>query len=425
LRSKNRYLLPLGLLMIAACSGQVSPPTARSTTTTLIEAPPPSLPLTTTTAVVVATTTTVAPATTTTTEPLPELQGLALELVADDFHRPNLVVSPAGDKRLFVMEQYGYIVIIDPELGRLETPFLDLRPLVNAISIEQGLLGLAFHPDYASNGRFFVYYTQKDDNSVLFEFRASVDPNLADPTSGTQVMHFVQPTVRHNAGMLEFGPDGYLYLSLGEGGAAQVHAQDPNTHLASILRLDVNGAKPYAIPPSNPFADGIDGAPEVWAYGLRNPWRFSIDPETNSMYIGDVGHSNWEEVDILSLDEGGSNLGWVQVEGLHCFAFGCDLEAFTPPVLEYSHENGNCSITGGRVYRGSLIPELDGFYFYSDWCAGWLRSFVYSDGGVTSEIDWTEDVGEFGQPTSFGVDSSGELYITTWGGDIFRLVARR
>ncbi len=410
------------LLVVGACATQISSTTTTSTTTTTTtttEAPSPA-PSTS----VVVSTTTVAP-TTTTTEALPELQGLALELVADDFHRPNLVVSPAGDDRLFVMEQYGYVVIIDPELGRLETPFLDLRSIVNAISIEQGLLGFAFHPDYSSNGRFFVYYTQKDDNSVLFEFSVSEDPNLADPTSGTQMMHFVQPTVRHNAGMLEFGPDGYLYLSLGEGGAAQVHAQDPNTHLASILRLDVDGAAPYAIPPSNPFADGLDGAPEVWAYGLRNPWRFSIDPETNSIYIGDVGHSNWEEVDILSLDEGGSNLGWVQVEGLHCFAFGCDLEAFTPPVLEYSHANGNCSITGGRVYRGSLIPELDGFYFYSDWCAGWLRSFVYSDGDVTDELDWTEDVGQFGQPTSFGVDSNGELYITTWGGEVFRLVARR
>ena len=414
------YLSLLGLLLaVGACSGQVNSTTTTTTTTTKAATTTP-----TTTAVVVPATT-AAPATTTTTEALTELQGLALELVADDFHRPNLVVSPAGDDRLFVMEQFGYIVIIDPELGRLETPFLDLRSIVNAISIEQGLLGLAFHPDYSDNGRFFVYYTQKDDNSVLFEFTVSDDPNLADPSSAMQMMHFVQPTVRHNAGMLEFGPNGYLYLSLGEGGAAQVHAQDPNTHLASILRLEVDGAQPYGIPPSNPFVDGTGGAPEVWAYGLRNPWRFSIDPETNSIYIGDVGHSNWEEVNILSLSEGGKNLGWVQVEGFHCFAFGCDLEAFTPPVLEYSHEGGNCSITGGRVYRGSLIPELDGFYFYSDWCAGWLRSFVYTDGAVTNELDWSQDVGDFGQPTSFGVDAQGEIYITTWGGEIFRLVPRR
>lgn len=415
-------VLSLGLLAAACTSADPAITLGASTSTVpATTSPSTTLPLTTTTTAVTTTTST----TTTTLPPLPELQGLALELVADDFHRPNLVTAPYGDDRLFVMEQYGYIVIIDPVLGRLETPFLDLRDVVKAVSIEQGLLGFAFHPDYSDNGRFFVYYTQKDDNSVLWEFSVSQDPDIADRESGQQMMHFVQPTVRHNAGMLEFGPSGYLFLSLGEGGAAQVHAQDPKTHLASILRLDVDSNSPYGIPATNPFADGIDGAPEVWAFGLRNPWRFSIDYESNSMYIGDVGHSNWEEVDVLLLDEPGKNLGWVQVEGFHCFAFGCDIDAYEPPVLEYSHDDGSCSITGGRVYRGSLIPEIDGAYFYSDWCKGWLRSFVLSDGQVTDEIDWSEDVGSIGQPTSFGVDAQGELYITTWGGSVFRIVAER
>ena len=201
------------------------------------------------------------------------------------------------------------------------------------------------------------------------------------------------------------------------------HGQRTDTVLGSILRLDVDGGDPYAIPAGNPFARS-GGAPEIWVYGMRNPWRFSIDPVDRLVYIGDVGQEAWEEIDVISLDHAGANLGWRLMEGSHCFAAGCDTSGLVLPVVEYGHDEG-CSVTAGHVYRGDAIPELRGHFFYADWCRGWVRSFRYSGGGATDQTDWSADLAGIGQIDGFGIGPDGELYAATWGGDLVRIVAVR
>jgi hypothetical protein len=300
---------------------------------------------------------------------------------------------------------------------------------VLANGIEQGLLGLAFHPDYGSNGRYFVYYTGRDGQRQLSEFQVSIsDPNLSSPETEKVLFEFDQPPdatdIRHYAGQLGFGPDGYLWVSLGDGADSRAQGQDPNTLFGTVSRIDVDNGDPYAIPPENPFVDG-GGAPEVWAYGLRNPWRFSIDPVDRLIYIADVGHADQEEINVLPIDEGGFNLGWSDVEGTRCFHVqDCDLSAYTAPTITYTHEDG-CSVTGGHVYRGSAIPELVGTYFYSDWCSQWIKSFKYVDGQVTEERDWTEELGQIGQINSFGLGGDGELYLVTHEGVVAQFVGDR
>ena len=405
------------LVVLAACSAAedsaptTSVPTTITTTTTTV-------PRTTT----VAPTTTTVAETTTTTEPLPPLVGLAVEPVTDALSQPVLLLSPPGSDQRFVLERVGAVWELSPEGVPGGEPWLDLRDRVNAGGIEQGLLGLAFHPRYQVNGRVFAYYYHGADTTRLVEFTADPDADVVDSTTETVLMTFAKPTVRHNGGTLEFGPDGMLFLSLGEGGAASVHSQDPGTHLSSILRLDVDSGDPYGIPEDNPFVDG-GGAPEVWAYGLRNPWRFAIDAPTADIYIADVGHERFEEINVVSLSEPGLNFGWIRMEASSCFQSGCDPDAenLTLPVHEYSHDEG-CAITGGRVYRGAGIPELDGLYFYSDWCGGWLRSFRWDGSTATDHTEWLTGLG---QVNSFGVDSAGELYVLTWEGAIGRIVGVR
>jgi glucose/arabinose dehydrogenase len=344
-----------------------------------------------------------------------------LETVASGVTRPNYLVGLAGDPILYLVQASGLIRTIDPEVGLSEEPFLDLREVVNDNGIEQGLLGLAFHPSYLANGRLFVYFTDNSDDSRLVEYSAA--GGSADPASARELLRFAQPTVRHNAGMLQFGPDGYLYLAVGDGGAASVNGQDPTTLLGTILRLDVDGGEPYAIPPDNPF-DGSEGAPEVWAYGLRNPWRFWIDAGSRLLYIGDVGQSDREEINVASLEAAGVNYGWPTIEGTRCFyRASCDPSGLQLPVLEYGHDEG-CSVTGGVTYRGTAIPELTGHYFYADWCGRWVRSFLYADGQVTEERDWTDSLGG-GRINSFGVDGLGEIYVMTQDGDVQRIVPER
>lgn len=369
-------------------------------------------------------TTTRAPTTTTdapTTTTLAPLQALELDLVSEGLTQPIMLVSPPNDPRRFVAERTGVISILDEEGQAIDDPFLDLRDRVNSGGIEQGLLGLVFHPDYSSNGRFFVYYYRQGvEQTQLSEFVVGGDPDHADPSSERPLLAIDKPTGRHNGGMLTFGPDGYLWMSLGEGGAASVNSQDPNRLLSSILRLDVDSGDPYAIPDDNPYVAG-GGAPEVWAKGLRNPWRFSIDD--GLIYIGDVGHSDYEEIDVVSLAGAPYNFGWLRMEGNHCFQRGCDAvaENLTLPVVEYTHSEG-CSVTGGFVYRGAAIPELTGHYFYSDWCGEWVRSFLFLNGEVTDHQTRFEGVG---QVNSFGLDSDGELYILTYEGAVQKLVSIR
>ena len=405
-------LRPLLLIALAACSSSTVVTSTASTTVATTTAPA------TTTTAPPTTTTTLPPTTTTTLAPL---QSLELQLVVDGLTQPVLLVSPPDDPRRFVAERTGVVWLLDENGVQLEEPFLDLRDRVNSGGIEQGFLGMAFHPSFADNGRFFgYYYKQGVEQTQLSEFAISDDADHGDPSSEIPLLAFDKPTTRHNGGMLQFGPDGFLWMSLGEGGAASVNSQDPTKLLSAILRLDVDTGDPYGIPADNPFVSG-GGAPEVWAKGLRNPWRFSIDG--GLIYIGDVGHEDYEEIDIVPLDGAPYNFGWLRMEGTSCFQRGCDAvaEELTLPVVEYTHAEG-CSVTGGFVYHGPAIPELDGHYFYGDWCGEWIRSFKYEAGEV---VDHQTRFEEAGQINSFGLDSEGELYVLTYEGEVKKIVPVR
>lgn len=361
---------------------------------------------------------------------LPPLQDVRLDLVYDGLRQPVALAAPAGDDRLFVVQRVGVIRVIDENRELVDPAFLDITDRVLAGGIEQGLLGIAFHPDYANNYKFYVYYTDKGGRRQLSEFQTtSTDPNRARADSERVLFEFEQPPdatdIRHYAGNLAFGPDGYLWVSLGDGADSRRQGQDPNTLFGTVSRIDVDGGDPYGIPAANPFVDG-GGAPEVFAYGLRNPWRFSIDPVERLLYIGDVGHADQEEVDVVSIDGGGDNFGWSNMEGTRCFhEQDCDPANYTSPVITYTHEEG-LSITGGFVYRGDEIPELHGTYFYADWVSQWIKGFKYVDGQVTEDKDWTEDLGgPVGQVTSFGLDGHGELYVLTHDGQVYRFTAVR
>jgi glucose/arabinose dehydrogenase len=361
---------------------------------------------------------------------LPPLQGLELETLFTGFSQPSTINAIEGDDRLFIAQRVGVIRILDENRELLDPAFLDISDLVLAGGIEQGLLGFDFHPDYDTNGLFYVYYTDKGGRRQLSEFAVSVsDPNRARADSERVLIELEQPPdatdIRHYAGQVGFGPDGYLWVSLGDGADSRRQGQDSNTMFGSVIRIDVDNGEPYEVPADNPFVAG-GGADEVWAYGLRNPWRFSIDEATRMIYIADVGHADQEEVNVVPIDDGGGyNFGWSDVEGTRCFhAQPCDLELYTSPAITYLHDEG-CSVTGGYVYRGSEIPELDGTYFYSDWCSQWIRSFKFESGTITDETDWTEELGTIGQINSFGVGGDGELYLVTHDGTVAKLTARR
>ena len=359
------------------------------------------------------------------TLPPDPLLGLGLESVAGGFSRPTFVTAFPGDDRILVLEAAGRVQLVGEDGTVAAEPFLNIRNKVGSVSIEQGLLGLAFHPRFDENGRFFVYYTDRTGASVVAEYQLETGADQADAPTERVLLTIPQPDIRHNAGMLQFGPDGYLYIATGDGGAggASVNGQDPGTLLAAILRIDVDAGDPYAVPADNPFATG-GGAPEVWAYGLRNPWRFAIDPVENLIYIGDVGQESREEINAVALEPTGYNFGWPAVEGTRCFLErDCDPSEYVVPVLDYPHDEG-LSVTGGYVYRGSAIPELIGHYFYADWVREWIRSFRLEDGTIEAMRDWTGDI-QPGQINSFGVDGDGELLVATWDGEIGRIVPIR
>ena len=355
--------------------------------------------------------------------------------VAQGLSSPVYVTAPRGDvSRVFVVEQTGRIRII--KWGSLlATPFLDISASISSGG-ERGLLSMAFHPNYASNGRFFVYYTGTDPvgDIVVAEYRVSANPDLADPTE-TAILHVThQPFANHNGGQLAFGPDGDLYIGLGDGGSGgdpQGNGQNINALLGKLLRIDVDSATPYASPATNPFAGATPGMDEIWAYGLRNPWRFSFDRLTGDLYIGDVGQNTYEEIDYQPLASGGGqNYGWNIVEGNgHCYpppSTGCDQTGMTLPILEYDHSQG-CSITGGFVYRGCAMPDLHGTYFYADYCSAFIRTIQVVGGAATNPQDRTADLAPGGgvsinSVSSFGEDARGEIYICDLGGEVFKIV---
>ena len=348
---------------------------------------------------------------------------LRLEEVASGLAAPLFLTAPRGDARLFVVEQPGRIrVVEDGQL--LPTPFLDLTDRVSSGG-ERGLLGLAFHPSYSTNGFLYVDYTDRAGDTRVERYRVSAsDRNRADPASARLVLAVAQPFPNHNGGQVAFGPDGKLYVAMGDGGSGgdpQGNGQNRGSLLGKLLRLDVDAGDPYAVPRDNPFV-GVAGARgEVWAYGLRNPWRFAFDREGGTLYVADVGQNEWEEVNAVGATAAGVNYGWVTMEGAHCFrpASGCSQAGLTLPVLEYPHAEG-CSVTGGYVYRGSRIPAIQGHYFYSDFCRGWVRSFRFSGGQVADRKEWS--LGSVGNVLSFGEDASGELYVLSSNGRVYRIV---
>jgi len=340
---------------------------------------------------------------------------LTLETVATGLTRPLYLTAPAGDDRLFIVEQTGRIRIVTNGVV-LATPFLDLSSKVSGGN-EQGLLSMAFHPDYGANGLFYVNYTGGDGDTRVERYAVSADPDVADPGSVKLILTVPQPLSNHNGGHILFGLDGMLYVALGDGGGAgdpQNNGQNSGTLLGSLLRLDPDGGDPYAIPGDNPFDN------ETWAIGLRNPWRLAFDPVAGTLYIADVGQASLEEVNVAGADEAGLNYGWRIMEGSSCFGGGgCDDAGLVLPVLEYGHNEG-CSVTGGFVYRGSDLPEVVGHYFYSDFCQGFLRSFRFDGEGATEQVEW--DVGGLGSVLSFGRDAAGELYILSDNGRVVKLV---
>ncbi len=348
---------------------------------------------------------------------------LGVDLVVEGLRSPVLVVSPPADRRLFIVDQAGQVWII-ADGALVAEPFLDIG---NQLTFggEQGLLGLAFHPDYARNGRFFVNHTDSDGDTRIAEYRVSADLNRADPGSGTTLISIEDRRSNHNGGWLAFGPDGYLYISNGDGGGGgdpDRNGQNPDTLFGKLLRIDVNRGSPYAIPPTNPFANG-GGAGEVFALGIRNAWRLDFDG--NLIYIADVGQNAWEEISVISVTDAGANLGWNILEGNHCYnANRCDDTGTVRPVYEYAHGEG-CSVTGGYVYRGSAMPWLAGQYLFADYCTGFVRSFAYTGGNLAGAVtDWSRAIGSIGNILSFGEDAAGELYITTSAGRVWKIVPR-
>jgi glucose/arabinose dehydrogenase len=357
---------------------------------------------------------------------------LALHVVATGLDFPLDLAVPPGDSRLFIVEKGGRIRIV--KNGVLGPTFLDLRGLVSTGG-EQGLLGLAFDPAYATNGRFVVNYTDVNGDTRISAFRVSADPDVADPATESVLLPVDQPFDNHNGGQLAFGPDGDLYIGLGDGGSGgdpNGNGQSVATLLGKLLRVNLNGAAPYAVPSDNPFAAAAGPATrgEIWSWGLRNPWRFSFDRATGDLYVGDVGQGAHEEIDVSPAATGAGravNFGWNRMEGTHCYppdpADACDRTGLTGPVLDYDHPDG-CSVTGGYVYRGSAIPALEGTYFYSDYCGGWVRSFRFSSGGATDQREWPA-LRPGGSVTSFGQDAAGELYLLTAEGGVYQIVQSR
>ncbi len=339
---------------------------------------------------------------------------LRLESVASGFASP-IGIAAAADGWLLINERRGTVVALDPATGEVALATdLSGRVLDGGSFGEQGLLGLALHPDWPESARAFIHYTDRNGNTVVAEFtgsQAAGEPPAIDASSERVILALPQPYANHNGGQLAFGPDGYLYLGLGDGGSGgdpHGNGQNRQVLLGKILRLDIAGTDPYDIPGDNPFADGADGAPEVFLFGLRNPWRFSFDRETGALWIGDVGQNAFEEINRVDpTADAGSNLGWNLMEASHCYVSGCSPDGLVLPVAEYGHDAG-CSVTGGHVYRGEAIADLYGWYLFSDYCSGLLFGLRSDATGVNVPRVLLESGASV---SSFGQAADGELYV--------------
>jgi uncharacterized protein (TIGR03437 family) len=315
-----------------------------------------------------------------------------------------------GSGRLFLVDQSGVIRIL--KNGSVSpTPFLDIHTRVTNDG-ERGLLGLAFPPGFAQKQRFYVDYVDINGNTVIAQYRVTANPDIADPASETALLHITQPFTNHKGGQVRFGPDGYLYIGMGDGGSGgdpMGNGQNLNTLLGKLLRIDVESSPGQVrIPPDNPFVNNTGARGEIWAYGLRNPWRFSFDRATNDLWIADVGQDTYEEVDLQpAASHGGENYGWNRMEGFHCYTAGCSTEGITLPVAEYTHTDGACSITGAFRYRGTLSPGLRGTYIYGDYCNGHISGLEWNGSAWSSRLLLASGFGI----TTFGEDEAGEVYV--------------
>jgi glucose/arabinose dehydrogenase len=356
--------------------------------------------------------------------PVAGIPALTARLVVSGLRNPlDLQAAPGERERLYVVEQGGRIRVILG--GQLQsTPFLDVSARISSGG-ERGLLGLAFHPQFATNRRLFVNYTDSRGDTHVAEFRAG-SPDAADPSSERLVLFQAQPFANHNGGGLAFDNSGRLLIALGDGGSAgdpMGNGQRLDTFLGKILRIDVDSGAPYAVPADNPFVSTPGAAPEIWAYGLRNPFRIAVDRPTGHLYTGDVGQGAVEEIDVQpSTSRGGLNYGWNVLEGSQCYrpASGCDRSGLVPPVYEYTHAEG-CSVTGGVVYRGCRMPDLAGTYFFGDLCSGFVRSFRFANGQATDLRSWTDGLRGIDSLASFGLDAEGEVYLVDLDGEVYRL----
>ncbi|HEY4228158.1 MAG TPA: PQQ-dependent sugar dehydrogenase [Candidatus Limnocylindrales bacterium] len=344
-----------------------------------------------------------------------KVDGAALAVAAPD----------DGSGRLFVVAQDGRIWVVTPDGQTLPNPLVDMRAFIKSGG-EQGLLGLALHPGFPTDPRLYVDFTNADGDTVVASLTIDpTNPNRVDPKTLQQVLFLKQPFANHNGGALAFGPDGDLYISFGDGGSGgdpQGNGQNTNALLGKILRLDVDhavGGAPYAIPAGNPFANG-GGAPEVWVYGMRNPWRLSFDKATGDLWIGDVGQDSWEEVDVARAGVGGLNFGWNRMEGSHCYnAASCSEDGLTLPVSDYGRDTGS-TVIGGYVYHGTAAPVAEGWYLFADYGSG--RIFAIGSGVTRRVAPTTVGNGSTGQISAFGQDVTGELYLTTLDGTVSRVV---
>ena len=414
---------PLPVATPAPATATPLPATATATATVTDSPTATEAPSDTPTATATATET---PAPTDTPTPEPDVSALNLELemVADGLKQPVLATHAGdGSGRLFIVEKGGTILTLGGD-GAQPQPFLDITGRVGSSSSEQGLLGLAFDPDFAATGRFFVYYTDRNGDTVIARFQASDDRATGEPDSEVALLTQDQPAGNHNGGMLAFGPDGYLYAGLGDGGGAgdrYGNGQNLESILGTLIRIDVSGDEAI-VPADNPFVGQEGARPEIWAYGLRNPWRFSFDRVTGDLWIADVGQNQWEEINFQPAgDAGGENYGWPITEGTHCYGSDtCDTAGLTMPVAEYEHGPG-CSVSGGYVYRGAQQPAMQGIYFYGDYCSGQIWGLAAGADGQWQDAQLLDSDAQI---SAFGETESGELLVVDYGGTIYRLVNR-